>query len=141
MYIHSFFLATLLCFLHRVPSSNIPRICSVTSLPYLVVFPLVRPQSTVSVHISVLCRGFNHSMLYRFDVCIYTVVVTCTLNCHDLGGTVPIFTALSRPSPCLSRFLGSTCAVVKRNVLQQSNESWTTGLWYSLALRILLLRA
>ena len=49
-------------------------------------------------------------------------------NCPELGGTVPIFTALSRSSPCLS---GRICAVVKKNGLQQSNESWTTGLWYS----------
>ena len=39
---------------------------------------------------------------------------TIGLNCPDLGGTVPIFTALSRPSPCLSRFLGRTCTVVKK---------------------------
>ena len=38
--------------------------------------------------------------------------------------------SIYRFSQPLSRFLGHTCAVVKKNALQQSNESWTTGLWW-----------
>ena len=46
----------------------------------------------------------------------------------QLGGTVPIFTALSRPSPCLSRFLGGTSAVVKKKRFaaeQRIMDNWT----------------
>ena len=50
------------------------------------------------------------------------------LDCPDLGGTVPIFTALTRPSTCLSRFLGRTCAVVKEKRFaaeQRIMNNWT----------------